>query len=270
MRQPDESLLAAQRRLVRDLRALGAEDAPPDLLPAVLARLGLADAYWTVDSPVGPVFVAHNAAGISAVMLADSAVDFATRFRRRFARRVRPLAAPPRDLAERVARQLRGARPGGLRFDLRGLGEFERAVLLKALEIPRGEVRPYAWVAREIGRPAAVRAVGTALARNPIPLLIPCHRVVRSDGTLGLYSLGEPGNKRLVLDAEGADPAELERLAHAGVRFAGSDTTHVYCFPSCRHARRVADVHRVTFHSAEAAVAAGYRPCTVCRPGRAS
>ena len=53
---------------------------------------------------------------------------------------------------------------------------------MKALEIPRGEVRPYGWIAAEIGRPKAVRAVGTALGHNPIPLIVPCHRVVRSDG----------------------------------------------------------------------------------------
>ena len=66
--------------------------------------------------------------------------------------------------------------------------EFERAVLEKALEIPRGEVRPYSWIASEIGRPKAVRAVGSALAHNPVPLVMPCHRVVRADGMIGQYS----------------------------------------------------------------------------------
>ena len=63
---------------------------------------------------------------------------------------------------------------------------------MKALEIPRGEVRPYGWIAAEIGRPKAVRAVGTALGHNPVPLIVPCHRVVRSDGMIGQYSLGGP------------------------------------------------------------------------------
>ena len=76
----------------------------------------------------------------------------------------------------------------------------------KALEIPRGEVRPYGWIAAEIGRPKAVRAVGTALGHNPVPLIVPCHRVVRTDGTIGQYSLGGPGNKRTILSAEGLDP----------------------------------------------------------------
>jgi hypothetical protein len=99
-----------------------------------------------------------------------------------------------------------------------------------------------------------------------VPLIVPCHRVVRSDGTLGQYSLGGPENKRTILAAEGADPDELEGLARAGVRFLGSDTTHIYCMPTCRDARRVRDRHLVQFSSARVAAAAGYRPCLHCRP----
>ncbi len=152
-----------------------------------------------------------------------------------------------------------------LDYDLAALTEFERAVLLKALEIPRGEVRPYAWVAREIGHPAAVRAVGTALARNPIPLLIPCHRVVRSGGEPGNYAFG-PEAKLMVLREEGVRLEDLERLARDGVRYLGSDSTHIYCFPSCRHARRISPRHRVEFGSAAAAEDRGYRACLICRP----
>jgi O-6-methylguanine DNA methyltransferase len=121
-------------------------------------------------------------------------------------------------------------------------------------------------VAREIGRPQAVRAVGSALGHNPVPLLIPCHRVVRSDGTLGAYSMGGPEAKRMVLAAEEVDTARIEVLTHARVRYLGSDTTHIYCFPTCRHARRTGATHQVQFSSGAAASAAGYRPCKVCRP----
>jgi methylphosphotriester-DNA--protein-cysteine methyltransferase len=69
---------------------------------------------------------------------------------------------------------------------------------------------------------------------------------------------------------EGVDTAALERLAATGTRFTGSDTTHVYCFPSCRHARRITPAHEVRFRSAEDARAAGYHPCRVCRPLEAS
>jgi O-6-methylguanine DNA methyltransferase len=91
----------------------------------------------------------------------------------------------------------------GTRFDLRSVTEFERAVLLKAREIPRGQVRTYRWIAAQIGHPAAVRAVGSALRKNPVPVLIPCHRVVRSDGRIGNYGLGGSANKRAILAAEG-------------------------------------------------------------------
>ena len=137
---------------------------------------------------------------------------------------------------------------------------------MKALEIPRGEVRPYGWIAAEIGRPKAVRAVGTALGHNPVPLIVPCHRVVRSDGMIGQYSLGGPRNKRTILAGEGADPDELEALARAGIRYFGSDTTQIYCLPTCHDARRVTDRHLVHFPSARDAAKAGYRPCKHCRP----
>jgi O-6-methylguanine DNA methyltransferase len=146
------------------------------------------------------------------------------------------------------------------------LTEFERAVLLKTLEIPPGEIRPYGWIAAEIDRPKAVRAVGTALAHNPIPLFIPCHRVVRSDGHLGRYSLGGPAAKRSALASEGVAIEPLEALARAGVRYLGSDTTHIFCYPTCRHARKLTIKHEVRFPSVRAAVGLGYRACKVCRP----
>ena len=85
--------------------------------------------------------------------------------------------------------------------DLDGLPPFTRAVLRITAGIPYGEVRSYRWVAQRLGKPKAMRAVGNALARNPIPIIIPCHRVVRSDGALGGYALGLDWKRRL-LDLE--------------------------------------------------------------------
>jgi O-6-methylguanine DNA methyltransferase len=166
-------------------------------------------------------------------------------------------------------RRLSGKGRSTLQIDLRRQSEFERAVLLKALEIPRGEVRPYAWVAREIGHPRAVRAVGSALGRNPVPLLIPCHRVVRSDSGIGEYIFGKE-TKQTILTAEGVDVEGLAHLGRSGVRYYASDTTRVFCFPTCRNARRITARHRVPLGSAAEAHAAGYRPCLVCRPAMAS
>jgi O-6-methylguanine DNA methyltransferase len=127
-------------------------------------------------------------------------------------------------------------------------------------------VRPYGWIAREIGHPMAVRAVGTALARNPIPLFIPCHRVVRTDGYLGNYSMGGAQNKRAILSAEGVDIARLERLAAKGVRFVGNAADDSYCYPTCSFARQVDGAHQKLFHDEASALALGYHACEVCRP----
>ena len=265
MSSPTQPTLREGRELVGRLRDLADGSAPSTLLAGVLGTLGLCDLYFPIATPLGRAFVAYNDHGVSTVSRHDTPEAFESAFAARFGRSAHPAAEPPAALVRALERRLR-ENGGDLRFDLRSLTEFERAVLLKALEIPRGEVRPYAWVAREIGRPKAVRAVGTALANNPIPLLIPCHRVVRSDGTLGRYSLGSDENKRIALAAEGLNVAEVEALARVGTRYVGSDTTHVYCYPSCHYARRISERHRVRFGSIAAAAEAGYRPCTDCRP----
>ena len=247
-----------------------AEPAPPSLGHGALVAVGLADDYALIDSPVGPLRVAWNGRGVSAV---ESAVDdhaFEVRFLARTGRRAERRDDLPARLAQAIARRLAGDRRARIDLDLRGSTEFEQAVWLKALEIPRGEVRPYGWVAAEIGRPKAVRAVGTALGHNPVPLIVPCHRVVRSDGMIGQYSLGGPGNKKTILAAEGLDPEELERLARAGIRYIGSDTTRIYCLPTCHNAKRITPAHRVPFRSTVASESAGYRACLECRPGTAA
>jgi O-6-methylguanine DNA methyltransferase len=244
------------------------QSAPAGLLGAVLGRLGLGDAYVRVEGPIGPLFVAFGRDGISLVERARDAGDFEATFQTMFGRPVRRVERAP-ELIERVIdARLWGKRKlsGPVPVDLHELPDFEQQVLRKVLEIPRGEVRPYAWVAAELGRPLAVRAVGNAVARNPIPFVIPCHRVVRSDGRIGNYGAGGPTAKRAVLEAEGMDTSEMERLPAAGVRFIGSDTTHIYCYPSCRNARRISASHRVPLRSADAARHAGYRACQVCRP----
>lgn len=252
--------------VARALRGLVTEKAPATLLPAVMRRVGLADTYWQLDSPVGPVFIAHSKAGISMVTRARSAAEFERGFERRFGRSVTVEKAVAPASVRALVRNVKGKGRPELRFDLRGLSEFERAVLLKALEIPAGEVRPYSWIAREIGHPGAVRATGSALAKNPVPLLIPCHRVVRSDGHIGNYSLGGARNKRLLLEVEGAKPEVLERLAAAGVRYLGNAKGQYFCYPTCGGIENLVVSNTVRFHSEREAVAAGYHPCGDCRP----
>ncbi|ANY05543.1 methylated-DNA--[protein]-cysteine S-methyltransferase [Pseudonocardia sp. HH130630-07] len=234
--------------------------APPGLDDRVFAR-------WAVaPSRLGDVRVAFTADGPQFVRPADGTDErvFAAAHRARFARPLRPAARVPAGVGP-VLRGRPGARPA---LDLTSGSAFERAVLTATRRIPDGQVRPYAWVAREAGYPAAVRAVGTVLARNPLPLLVPCHRVVRTDGALGGYMFG-PQRKIEMLRAEGADVDGLGTLARAGVRYLASDTTGIVCFPSCRDARRITPAHRHGFGSLDDARRAGYRPCLTCRPAAA-
>ena len=242
------------------------EQAPASILPGVLGRAGLADHFVTRPSPLGPVFVAFTSRGVSLVDLAPTPEAFAARYRARFGRPAVASDRPPARLAAALEQAMASQRTGRLPLDLAGLSRFQQAVLHKAAEIPRGEVRPYSWVADEIEHPGSERAVGNALAANPVPLVVPCHRVVRADGRLGRYSLGADDNKRVLLEAEGLEVAAYESLATRGVRYLGSATTGIYCHPTCRHARRITGRHRVEFRDARAAAAAGYRPCRDCRP----
>jgi O-6-methylguanine DNA methyltransferase len=255
--------------VLRSLRESPSHRAPASLLPAVLARVGLADRYWRLESPVGAVYVAASPAGISMVSRAKSAEEFERSFERRRGRPIAKATSRPPAAVRALMKNLKRRDRAKLQFDLRGLSEFERAVLLKALEIPGGEVRPYSWIAREIGHPEAVRAVGTALGKNPVPLLIPCHRVVRADGTLGQYSMGGSRVKRALLEVEGVEPNTIEELAAKGIRYLGNEKSRAYCYPTCGGTHSLVRSNKVPFHSGREALAAGYHPCRDCRPAAA-
>jgi O-6-methylguanine DNA methyltransferase len=227
---------------------------------------GLADRVFSgwlaAPSRAGEVFAAFTEEGVDFVRTSESMdLDaFREAYRARFGRPLRPAERPPRGLLPAL-----DGRAATVRLDIAGLSDFERAVLAATRRIPAGQVRPYGWVAREAGRPRAVRAVGLVLARNPVPLLVPCHRVVRADGLLGDYLFG-PSRKEELLRAEMVDVDELGVLARDGVHFLGSETTGVVCFPTCHHARRITPAHRRGFRTVSTALAAGYRPCRHCRP----
>jgi O-6-methylguanine DNA methyltransferase len=255
--------------VLRALRESPDYRAPASLLPAVLARVGLADLYWRLESPVGTVYVAASRAGISMVSRAKSGKEFERNFERLRGRPISAATSRPPAAVGALMKNLKRRDRARLQFDLRGLSEFERAVLQKAVEIPGGEVRPYSWIAREIGHPEAVRAVGTALGKNPVPLLIPCHRVVRADGTLGQYSMGGSRVKRALLEVEGVEPKTIEELAARGIRYLGNERSRAYCYPTCGGTHSLVRSNKVPFHSAREAFAAGYHPCADCRPAAA-
>lgn len=239
-----------------------AGELPVGVSEGVALGTGLAEGYDFYESAIGTVVVTFNLRGVSSV---DAAEEFEER---RAGRPQRPLirAEAPAAWRAHIPEAIERGTPGKLPVDLRSVTEFQESVLRTTATIPRGEVRPYGWVAREIDRPKAVRAVGSAVARNPIPLIVPCHRVVRSDGHIGNYSLGGPHNKVDLLTHEGARPAELERLAARHIRLRGNTTTGVYCLPTCSSIRRSKEANVVDFRSTTDAEEAGYRACKDCRP----
>jgi len=156
------------------------------------------DQYFSINLPIGRLYVAYNHLGISATAIASDDSSFEDYFLRRFQRSIRPELHACEDIRVKVRKYLDGYRGSLSDFDLRGTTAFQRKVLETTLSIPRGEVRTYTWVANKIGNPKALRAVGTALASNPVPILIPCHRVVRSDGVIGKYLFGTACKQQLL------------------------------------------------------------------------
>ena len=237
--------------------------APQVVTTGSLLGVGAIDGYTVFDSPVGDVIVSFNPFGVSSVDLADDGSQ--ERFTQRIGRVMVP-ARPPSGWEAKIGRAIERGTPGDLPIDFRAVTSFRRSVLEATASIPRGQVRSYGWLAHQVGNDGAVRAVGSTMASNPVPLIVPCHRVVRTDGTIGNYSLGGADNKRELLAHEGADPLWLEALARRGVRFIGSATTRIVCHPTCSHARRITERHRVEFGTVTDATASGFRPCEVCRP----
>lgn len=239
------------------------ETTPSSIVPRVLTRTALADEFTTVDGPIGLLYVAFTPLGVSAVVPTASESEFLDVHARTVGRPLYQSVGLPKKLVGPLTRTLETGKLGKLPVDLRQLTDFQRTVLEVTSHIPPGEVRPYGWVAKEMGNEGAVRAVGSALGRNPVPIVIPCHRVVRSDGAVGNYAFGSPMKSEL-LAHEGMDPG---LLAPGSLRYIGSDTTKIFCYPTCRNARRITAKHRIEFRTPGRAQAAGYRPCKVCRPG---
>jgi O-6-methylguanine DNA methyltransferase len=211
------------------------------------------------------VFVAFSRRGVRMIDLrARTPGEFRRAYQERFGRELCGEPLSPRD-REAVEASLRGQPARRPAIDLSDLTEFEQNALRTIGAIPRGEVRTYEWVARAVGRPKAVRAVGNVMATNPIPFLLPCHRVVPTSGGIGNYAFGA-AMKRSLLAAEGTPVEELEALSERGVRYIGSRTTEIFCFPTCRDARRIRAANRIEFHGSKEARDHGYRPCKRCTP----
>jgi methylated-DNA-[protein]-cysteine S-methyltransferase len=191
---------------LRSLASAGRElrvQAPGDLIRKVGAGTG--DRFGRVDTRLGPVWVGFSRRGLTLLKPGEmSPPEFGELYRK-----VRGRVATPAKLPADLARIVRLAADGRLnrpaRVDMTGLTGFQQKVLELLQTIPRGEVRTYAWLAREVGRPRAARAVGNVMAGNPVPWILPCHRVVPSQGGVGNYAFGSE-MKRDLLRREGARP----------------------------------------------------------------
>ena len=198
----DHARQALARRLARGV--------PP---PVYYARIN--------RSPVGALWVAVGERGLMAVEFDEPEAEFRRRLERRVARQAVRADDRTIEARQQVLDYLKGRRRHfSLAVDLRHLTPFQRRVLQAAQAVPRGEVSTYGQIARRIGRPRSARAVGQALGSNPVPIVIPCHRILASDGGLGGYS-GRGGirTKRQLLQLEGAKlPESSARRSEGRVR----------------------------------------------------
>lgn len=178
--------------------------------------------HWgLIDSPIGPLFAAVSARGLCALEFDGGRRGASVRRRLLSQHPGAGLAEAPakggalepvrRWLAKYFGGDVRRADTDGLTLDLVG-SPFELSVWKALLEIPPGETVSYGEIARRIGHTGAARAVGLAVGHNPIPVLVPCHRVVGADGSLTGFGGGLPRKRKLL---------ELEGVAVHGTRRAG-------------------------------------------------
>ncbi|MGD8823162.1 MAG: methylated-DNA--[protein]-cysteine S-methyltransferase [Anaerolineales bacterium] len=190
---PDETRTdMAQSRLWEKLEDAGDEVIYYDCLPS---------------TPVGPLYLAASQEGLVALSYSDSELAFIEWLKNYTGAEVRRDVGRLAEAVQQVRQYLAGERlQFVLPLDLRFMTSFQRRVLTTVARVPAGQVTTYGDLARRIQRPQSARAVGQALGHNPIPIVLPCHRVLAADGNLGGYS-GRGGieTKRYLLTLEGVD-----------------------------------------------------------------
>ena len=166
--------------------------------------------YDRLDSPLGPLWVAISAKGVATIHYGAEPTE---RELRRLVRVYGPGVVPDHRRASPLARELdqyfRGKRRTfDIPIDLAGLTPFQVRVLAQTAKIPFGELLTYRTIAKRIGNEKASRAVGGAVGANPIPIIVPCHRVVATDGSLGGYAGGLDAKRTLLaIERPGAIPS---------------------------------------------------------------
>ncbi|HTT74918.1 MAG TPA: methylated-DNA--[protein]-cysteine S-methyltransferase [Candidatus Binataceae bacterium] len=224
------------------------------------ARIGL------IQSSVGPLFVAESDRGLLGVRFADCGGDTAIlhAIRQKFDLRDDPAAADR--IRDEIERALAGDhdavanRP--IDYSL-VTSPFQRRAFARLRQVPPGSVVTYQALAAAIGAPSGQRAVGHAMATNPIPIFVPCHRVIKSDGSIGNYG-GGVERKLKLLRAEGFRVDKGNRVPSEAVY--GHWQSHIFCRPDCSAVRRSDRRKWIIFSDADRARVSGMRPCKLCCP----
>lgn len=256
--------------------------APPAAESVARAREGLesrlADlrsrlvSYRVFPSPLGRILIARSELGVSLVEYLHGRGDLkASRLGRIAGLELQEDGAEIETLYRELLEYLRGDRtrlewPLDLRL---ARSDFHRAVLRATAAIPYGAVTSYAGIAAEIGRPAATRAVAQALRWNPLPIVVPCHRIIGTSGALTGYSGDKVGLKQQLLAVEGIHALgnrSASRVARNTLYHYDRNDQHEYCLPTCGDIARRPIGPVTLLASRELAGSLGLVPCTSCRP----
>jgi methylated-DNA-[protein]-cysteine S-methyltransferase len=226
-------------------------------------------AYRVYDSPLGPVLLAHSEQGVVLFEYLHGSHD------RSAMRRLHGIETiEDGGESEGLYRELREYLDGRTQhlqwpLDLRLIkSPFQRKVLEHTANIPYGAVVSYKRIASDLGQPRAVRAVAQALRWNPVPVAIPCHRVIGASGLLTGYAGGETTRKRQLLATEGVPliPAHHDFAIARSAMYVLMPGDREYCLPTCPPTETLHSGIPTFFGSRARAEAVGFKPCTSCRP----
>jgi methylated-DNA-[protein]-cysteine S-methyltransferase len=261
-------------RMVADMRQAPIPAADPALARAQLESR-LADlrrrlvAFGVFSSPLGPILIARSEEGVSMVQYVESRSAAASRLAHLTGVDAVEDQGRTESLYRDLLEYLEGRRtrlewPLDLRL---ASSDFQRRVLQVTARLPYGAVTSYGHIAREIGEPRATRAVAQALRRNPLPIVIPCHRVIGSTGDLTGYAGRRVGLKQRLLTLEGV-PVATDRALHIErqAMYVRYEALTEYCLPTCGALPSTPLAELTLFGSREQAEAAGLTPCSDCRP----
>lgn len=228
--------------------------------------------YRIFPSPLGHILIARSEQGIAAVEFLERGKSLRASPLSRKAELEPTRGGDLGDASQDLLDYLHGRRRGfDWPLDLRRVRSwFHRSVLQAATAIPYGAVLSYSELAREVGRPSAARAVAQALRWNPLPIVIPCHRVVGSSGALTGYAGNKLGLKQRLLSLEGVPMIRAKQKGPVAVQtqamYVKYPGQRAYCLPTCPAVLVCSAAPLLRIASRQSAEEAGLAPCRICRP----